>query len=93
MFQPVGSRVLIRKIEEVKKSGLLIIPQNSMEDISRGKIAAVGAGSWQNGTLVPVSVKVGDVVLYAKSASQEITDTEGNKFEVVNENTIIGIDN
>lgn len=93
MFKPVGNRVLIQKIEEVKKSGLLIMPQNSMEDVSRGKVVSVSAGSYQNGVLVPPLVKEGDVVLYAKAPSQEITDEAGNKFEVISDTTIIGTDN
>ena len=92
MFKPVGSRVMVQKIEEVKKSGLLIMPSTS-EEYSKAKVIAVGNGSYQNGVLIPVCVKEGDIVLYMRGNGQEITDDKGNKFEVILENAIIGIDN
>lgn len=63
---PLEDRVLIRpqEAEEVTSSGI-IIPDSATEGAVRGTVVAVGPGKYsENGTLIPLTVKVGDEVLY-----------------------------
>ncbi len=63
---PLEDRVLIKpqEAEEVTSSGI-IIPDTATEGAVRGKVVAVGPGKYsENGTLIPLTVKVGDEVLY-----------------------------
>lgn len=63
---PLEDRVLIKpqEAEEVTSSGI-IIPDTATEGAVRGKVVAVGPGKYSdNGTLIPLTVKVGDEVLY-----------------------------
>lgn len=65
-IQPVRDMVLIQPIDDPEKtsSGLLYVPKTAKGKEMRGKVLAVGDGRYlENGTKVPVSVSVGDVVL------------------------------
>ena len=70
MFKPLNNYVLLQRIdEETKTAGGIIIPDTAREKPSRGTVIAVGDGAFENGTRMPMSVKPGDTVLFAKWAS------------------------
>lgn len=73
-LKPLGDRVIIKQdeAEETTASGL-ILTSNSKEKPQRGTVLAVGEGKLVDGKLVPVPVKVGDVVIYGKYSGQDIT--------------------
>ena len=92
-IQPLGDRVLIREIETVeggKTESGIIIPDSVKEDrgSKKGVVIAVGAGRYDDGDLLPMSVKVGDTVLYQWGDTIKIKDEE---YVVVSESNIIGI--
>ena len=71
---PLGDRIVVRQThqEEVRASGL-VIPDTAREKPQMGEVIAVGPGRVDdNGKRVPVDVKAGDRVLYAKYSGQEI---------------------
>lgn len=70
---PLADRLVIKPIlqEEVLSSGI-VIPDTAKEKPSQGEVIAVGPGKIDDGARVPMDVKVGDRVLYAKYAGQEI---------------------
>ena len=71
---PLHDRIVIRPVvqEEVLSSGL-VIPDTAKEKPQQGEAIAVGPGRLDdNGKRVPMDVKVGDRVLYAKYTGQEI---------------------
>ncbi len=73
-LQPLSDRVVVKpsEKEEVTKSGL-VLPDTIKEKPQEGKIIAVGEGRRTGeGKLVPMEVKVGDVVIYAKYGGTEI---------------------
>lgn len=73
-LQPLSDRVVVKpsEKEEVTKSGI-VLPDTIKEKPQEGKIIAVGEGRRTNeGKLVPMEVKVGDVVIYAKYGGTEI---------------------
>lgn len=90
-IKPLGDRVLIEVVEEeLQKQGALYIPDTAKEKPQQGKVIAVGKGKYENGTLVPVEVKEGDVVLYGKYAGSEIKQG-GKEYLIVRENDILAV--
>ncbi len=72
-LNPLNDRVAIEPVEQSNKteSGLLL-PENAAEKLQIGKVVATGQGSYQHGSRVPLSVKVGDTVLFAKHSGTEV---------------------
>ena len=93
MFKPLNNYVLIERIEEENKTaGGIIIPDTAREKPSRGRVIATGDGAYENGTRVPMTVKTGNVVLFAKwAASANEVKIDGKDYILVKENDILGI--
>ncbi|HUZ76025.1 MAG TPA: co-chaperone GroES [Chloroflexota bacterium] len=90
--QPLGDRVLVKPLEreEVSKGGI-VLPDTASERPQEGTILAVGSGRvLDDGTKVPLEVKTGDKVLYAKYSGTEIK-VEGEDLLIVSERDILGI--
>lgn len=71
---PLGDRIVVKqtKQDEVRASGL-VIPDTAREKPQLGEVLAVGPGRLDdNGKRLPIDVKVGDRVLYAKYSGQEV---------------------
>ncbi len=93
MLQPLHNYVLLSRIEEENKTaGGIIIPDNAREKPSRGRVIATGPGTYSGDDLIPVSVKTGDVVLFAKwaSSANEIK-LDGTDYVLIKETDILGI--
>lgn len=93
MFKPLHNYILLERIEEENKTaGGIIIPDNAKEKPSRGRVIATGDGIFENGQKIPVSVKSGDVVLFAKwAASANEVKINGHDYILIKENDILGI--
>jgi chaperonin GroES len=90
-IKPLGDRVLIEVTEEnIQKQGSLYIPDTAKEKPQQGKIVAAGNGRYEEGKLIPMDVKVGDLVLYGKYSGTEISH-EGKDYLIVKENDILAI--
>ena len=91
-FKPLYDRVLIERVaEETKSTGGIIIPDSAQEKPHRGRILAVGHGKLQDdGSVVALDVKEGDVVLFGKYAGTEIK-VAGNERTILREDDILGI--
>ena len=74
-LQPLEDRIVVRpsESEETTASGL-VIPDTAKEKPQRGEVLAAGPGrrSEQTGDIIPLDVKVGDVVVYSKYGGTEI---------------------
>jgi len=87
-IRPLLDRVLIKRIaqEETTESGI-IIPDVAKEKTHTGKVLAVGPGKLVDGKIIPMSVKVGDVVFLPKYAG-----TEASKDHIIiKEDEILGV--
>jgi chaperonin GroES len=90
-IKPLGDRVLIRPLEQSEeKVGSIYIPDTVKEKPQEGTIEAVGPGTYKEGKLVPLEVKVGDKVLYGKYSGTEIKK-DGKDFLIVRESDILAI--
>jgi len=91
-IQPLGDRVLIEpeKDSEVKKGGI-IIPDTAKEKPMQGKIIAVGPGKRDDdGKLIPMNVKKGELVLLPKYGGTEVKIND-REYQIVREDDILGI--
>jgi len=90
-IKPLGDRVVVKPLEqESKTKSGIIIPDTAKEKSHRGKIIACGEGKYDDGKLVPMSVKVGDTVLY-KEYSGDDFKLDGEEVVVLKEEDIIAI--
>ncbi|MDP3725018.1 MAG: co-chaperone GroES, partial [Nanoarchaeota archaeon] len=94
-LKPLSDRVLIQPIEEEQKTGSGIILPDTVEKskVLRGKVSAIGPGKLNDkGERIPLSVKVGDEVLFKKPWSDDDKlKMEGKEEYRVDENDILGI--
>lgn len=86
-LKPLADRVLVEAAQaEEKTAGGIIIPDTAKEKPQRGKVIAVGNGKKDE----PLTVKVGDSVLYGKYAGTEIT-IEGKEYLIMRESDIFAV--
>lgn len=93
MFKPLSNHLFIEPIEENKttKSGIVLPDTAEKEKPIRGKVVAVGPGKFnEKGYRIPMSVKVGDVVLFKKYGPDEI-EVDRKKYLVGDEEDILAI--
>jgi chaperonin GroES len=91
-LRPLGDRVVVKPIEreEMTKSGI-VLPDTAKEKPQEGLVEAVGTGRiLDNGTKVPLEVKVGDRVLYAKYAGNEFKLDE-IEYLIISEKDVLAI--
>jgi chaperonin GroES len=85
--KPLADRVLVEPAEaETKTASGIIIPDTAKEKPMKGKVIAVGAGKKDE----PVTVKVGDTVLYGKYAGTEL-QIDGKEYLIMRESDIFAI--
>jgi chaperonin GroES len=91
-IKPLNDRVLVLRIDEEQVSaGGIIIPDTAKEKPQEGKIIAVGPGKMgDDGKRIPLEVKKGDRILFAKYAGAEIK-IDGIEHIFMNEDDILGV--
>ncbi len=91
-IKPLQDRILIRRIEsEEAFRGGIVIPDTAKEKPQEGEIVAVGDGKvLDNGERQPMSVKVGDRVLFGKYAGTEVT-LDDEEYLIMAEAEVLGI--
>jgi chaperonin GroES len=86
-FVPQGDRVLVEAAAaEEKTTGGIIIPDSAQEKPQKGTVVAVGPGKKKD---EPVTVKVGDKVLYGKYSGTEIS-IDGKEYLIMKQDDIFG---
>ena len=91
-FRPLHDRVLIKVLDsEEKTKGGIIIPDTAKEKPQEGEVVAVGPGAKnEDGKLVPMDVKMGDIVLFGKWSGTEVK-IDGKEYSIMKESDIMGI--
>jgi len=88
-LEPLADRLVVKAIqkEEVTRGGL-VLPDTAKEKPQEGEVLAVGPGRVaENGTRIPMDVKVGDIVVYAKYGGTEYK-SEGEEVLILRENDV-----
>lgn len=91
-IRPLHDRIIVKRLEEEEKTkGGIIIPDTAKEKPIEGKVIAVGDGRMkEDGTKIPLEVKVGDRVLFAKYGGSEIK-IDGEEHLMMREDDILAI--
>ncbi len=92
-LRPLEDRIVVRpsEAEETTISGI-VIPDTAKEKPQQGEVLAVGPGrrSEQTGDVIPIDVKVGDVVVYSKYGGTEIS-VDGEDLLILNGRDVLAI--
>ncbi|HEX6262504.1 MAG TPA: co-chaperone GroES [Actinomycetota bacterium] len=90
-LEPLDDRVVVKpgEEEETTASGI-VIPDTAKEKPQEGEVVAVGPGRFEDGSRVPMDVKVGDTVLYSKYGGTEVK-IEGEEHLVLSARDILAI--
>jgi chaperonin GroES len=91
-LKPLGSRVVVEPIEQEEvTAGGIVLPETAKEKPQQGKILAVGPGDRdEGGNYIPMDVKVGDKILFAKYSGTEVK-VDGKKLLILRESDILAI--
>lgn len=90
-IQPIGKRVLIKRVnEDEKSSGGIIIPDSAKEKPQEAEIISLGCGTDEKGNEIQFSVKVGDRVLISKYGGTEVK-LDGVEYLIIGEDDVLGI--
>lgn len=92
-IKPLGDRVIVKPLgqEEITASGIVLPDTVDKEKPEQGEVIAVGPGKrLDSGEIAPMSVKIGDKVVFRKYSPDEIT-VDGEEVLVISENDIVGI--
>ena len=91
-IKPLGDRVVLKVLEaEEKTASGIVLPDTAKEKPQQGKVLAVGPGKYgDDGNLVPMSVKTGDLVLFAKYAGTEVK-YEGEEMLILRESDLLAV--
>ena len=91
-IRPLYDRVVVKRMEEERTSpGGIVIPDNATEKPMKGEVLAVGDGRvMDNGEVRPVTVKVGETVLFGKYSGTEVR-LDGDDLVVMREDDIMAV--
>ena len=91
-FRPLHDRVVVRRIEaEEKTAGGIIIPDSAKEKPQQGEVIAVGPGGRDEaGKLIPIDLKVGDIILFGKWSGTEVK-IDGVDLLIMKESDVMGV--
>lgn len=93
-IHPLGDKVVVRPLTEEEKSSKtafgILIPDSAKKESKEGTVVAVGPGKLEEGMRVPMSVKVGDRVLYREGYDNDI-EWDGEKYFILSEDGILAV--
>ena len=93
-LKPLGDRVLIKPtVEEEKSKGGILLPDTvSKEKPQVGEVLSVGPGATnKDGKMIPMTVKKGDKVVYAKYSGTDIKGDDDEDYLILSEKDILAI--
>ncbi|NLY53283.1 MAG: co-chaperone GroES [Firmicutes bacterium] len=91
-LQPLADRIVVKPLaqEEKTKSGI-VLPDTAKEKPQKGEVLAVGPGRMtEDGTRLPMEVKVGDKVIYSKYAGTEVK-IDDEEYLILKETDVLAI--
>jgi chaperonin GroES len=91
-IRPLHDRIIVERLEEESKTaGGLIIPDTAKEKPQKGKIIAAGKGKvTEDGKILTLDVKVGDLILFGKYSGSEIK-VDGKEYLMMREDDVLGV--
>ncbi len=93
-LRPLGDHIIVKpaKAEEVTKSGIVLPDTADKEKPEQGEVIAVGPGKWDDKgeKRLPISVKVGDKVVFKKYSPDEV-EVDDEEYLVLSESDLIAV--
>ena len=91
--KPLGNRILVKRFQIKTSKGGILLPDSAQEKPKGGEVLAVGPGKCnEDGILQPMTVKVGDRVLFSSYAGTEVkTDESLSECLIMSEEDVFGV--
>ncbi len=91
-LKPLGNRVVVEPTEQEEiTAGGIVLPETAKEKPQKGKVISAGPGERdEDGKYIPMDVKAGDIVLFAKYSGTEIK-VDGKKLLILRESDLLAI--
>lgn len=92
-IKPLGNRVLIQRSKAQTTKGGILLPDSAQEKPKEGTVVAVGPGKYdETGKLEPLTLKVGDRVLFSSYSGTEVkNEAADEEFLILSEDDILGV--
>ncbi|HHW14705.1 MAG TPA: co-chaperone GroES [Firmicutes bacterium] len=91
MIKPLADRVVVKVLtQEEVTSGGIVLPDTAKEKPQEGEVVAVGPGKYEDGKLVPMTVKVGEKVIFSKYGGTEVK-IDGVEYLILRESDILAV--
>jgi len=90
-IKPLDDRIVVQAVEaETTTASGIVIPDTAKEKPQEGTVLAVGPGRFEDGSRVPLDVKVGDKVLYSKYGGTEVKYA-GEEYLVLSARDVLAV--
>lgn len=93
-LKPLGDRIVVAPAgkdgEQKLASGIIIPATADKEKPMTGSVVAVGPGRFEDGALIPVSVKIGDEVIFSKYGYDEVK-VGGEEYYILSESSVLAV--
>jgi len=90
-IRPLGDRVVVKIVKQDKTAGGIVLPETAQEKPQLGEVIAAGPGKLdEKGNRLPMDVKKGDKILFAKYAGTEVK-LDGDEYLLLSEKDVLGI--
>jgi chaperonin GroES len=92
-IKPLSNRVLVKRSKAQTSKGGILLPDTAQEKPKEGTVVATGPGIRnEEGAIIPMSVKVGDRILFSSYAGTEVKNTEvEEEYLILSEEDILGV--
>ncbi len=92
-IKPMGNRVLVKRSQAKATKGGILLPDSAQEKPKQGEVVAVGPGKMEeDGTILPMNVRVGDNVLFTAYSGTEVkTDDLTAEYLIMSEDDLLGV--
>ncbi len=91
-IRPLGKRVVVKRAEAQMTKGGIFLPETAQEKPKQGEVIAVGPGEIDNkGNLLPLTIKIGDKVLFSSYSGVEFKSNEETEYLILSEDDILAI--
>jgi chaperonin GroES len=91
-LKPLGDKIVVQLVEQEEKTASgIYLPDSAKKKPQEGKVIAVGEGrTLDNGERNPLTVKVGDRVLFSKYGGNEV-ELDGEEFMILDEDQVYAV--
>ncbi len=91
MIEPCNDYLVVKPMADtVSKGGLILVATDKAQRPDKGEVMAAGPGRYENGFLVPMRVRKGDVVYFQQYPNFDVTH-DGQKYVMVREGQVCGV--